>query len=75
MFLVPRIFLHPLIVLQTPKHALTEAVKVGHVCELRVVELGHELPAGRGVVYLESLLVSNRRCACYLFFIKSPMLG
>ena len=63
MFLVPRILLHPLIVLQTPKDALTEAVKVRHVCKLRVVELGHELPASRGVVYLDSFLISKRHGA------------
>ncbi len=57
-FLVPWILLHPLIVLNTLEHSLTEAVKVRHIGELRVVELGHERASGGCVVYLCLFLVS-----------------
>ena len=59
MLLIPRICLHPLIVLKTPKHRLAKAVKISHICELRIVELGHECASGGGVVYLESSFISK----------------
>ncbi len=41
MFLVPGVLFHSLVVFEAFEHYLAEAVKVGHVGHLRVVELGH----------------------------------
>ena len=58
MLLVPRIQLHPLIILDAPEHHLAEAVEVRHVGELRVVELRHERSRRTRVVDLMMLFLS-----------------
>lgn len=40
-FLVPRIFLHPLIILKTLKDDLTETIKVRNIGHLMVKKLRH----------------------------------
>lgn len=52
MLLIPRILLHPLIILHTTKDDLAETVEVGDVGHLGVVELAHERAGGGCVVDL-----------------------
>lgn len=52
MLLIPRIPLHPFIILHAPKHSLAETVEISHFGHLRVEKLGHEGAGGGCVVYL-----------------------
>jgi hypothetical protein len=52
MLLVPGVFLHPFVILNTLEHNLTETVIVGYVCHLRVVNLCRKRASIGCVVYL-----------------------
>jgi hypothetical protein len=52
MLLVPRVFLHPFIILKTLEHNLTETVIVGYICHLRVINLRRKCASFGCVVYL-----------------------
>lgn len=52
MLLVPRVFFHPLVVLQVPEQHLTEAVEIGDVGHLRIEKLAHQGTGRACVVYL-----------------------
>jgi hypothetical protein len=61
MLLVPRIFLHALVIFQALKDHLTEAVKIGYIGHLRIVKLRHERACSDWSVDLLTMIVFRQR--------------
>lgn len=62
--MVPWVILQLLIILKITKHDLTKAVKVGYICHLWVIKLGHKRACGGRVV---NLFIISNRCGTSLF--------
>jgi hypothetical protein len=54
MLLVPRIFFHPSIVVDTLKHHLTEAIVVRQIGHLGIDQFAHQLASLRGIMNLHT---------------------
>lgn len=56
-FFVPRVCFQLFVIFEALEYNLTEAIKVGHICHLRVVQLSHKRASRGRVVYLSPVII------------------